>query len=96
MRSLDELINKEDPGWPLVKQWIDLAKNKVEILPKDSTNAEEALYKTQVTTRAPMGAIVYETGGLLVDNGWIRILGSGSVKLNRTLPDWNKGRERRE
>lgn len=92
MRSLDELINKEDPGWPLVKQWIDLAKNKVEILPKDSTNAEEALYKTQVTTRAPMGAIVYETGGLLVDNGWIRILGSGSVKLNRTLPDWNKGK----
>ncbi len=39
-----------------------------------------------------MGAIIYETGGILVDNGWIRILGSGNEKLNRTLPDWNKGK----
>jgi len=39
-----------------------------------------------------MGAIVYETGGILVDNGWIRILGSGSEKLKRSLPKWNKGK----
>ena len=32
------------------------------------------------------------TGGLLIDDGWIRILGSGNSKLNRTLPDWNKGK----
>jgi hypothetical protein len=37
-----------------------------------------------------MGAVVYMTGGLLIDDGWIRILGSGNEKLNRTLPDWNK------
>ena len=92
MRSTDELINKIDPGWVLVKQWIDSAKNKVEILPVDTAKARDALYKTQVTTRSPMGAVVYMTGGLLIDNGWIRILGSGSVKLNRTLPEWNKGK----
>ena len=39
-----------------------------------------------------MGAIIYETGGILVDNGWIRILGSGSEKMDRTLPNWNKGK----
>jgi hypothetical protein len=39
-----------------------------------------------------MGAIIYETGGLLVDNGWIRILGSGHKKLDRNLPEWNKGK----
>ena len=92
MRSTDELINKIDPGWVLVKQWIDSAKNKVEILPVDTAKARDALYKTQVTTRSPMGAVVYMTGGLLIDNGWIRILGSGSVKLNRTLPEWNMGK----
>ena len=92
MRSTDELINRIDPGWVLVKQWIDSAKNKVEILPVDTAKARDALYKTQVTTRSPMGAVVYMTGGLLIDNGWIRILGSGSVKLNRTLPEWNKGK----
>lgn len=92
MRSMDELINKADPGWTLVKEWIESAKNKVEILPVDTSKAKEALFKTQVTTHSPMGAVVYMTGGLLVDNGWIRILGSGSDKLNRSLPDWNKGK----
>lgn len=86
MRSLDELINNADPGWTFVKEWIDTAKNKVEILPVDAERANDALYKTQVTTRSPMGAIIYMTGGLLIDYGWIRILGSGSSKLNRTLP----------
>ena len=39
-----------------------------------------------------MGAIIYETGGILVDNGWLRILGSGNEKLDRTIPNWNKGK----
>jgi hypothetical protein len=92
MRSLNELINKADPGWTLVKEWIDSAKNKVEVLPVDTSRANDALYKTQVTTRSPMGAVIYMTGGILIDNGWIRILGSGSSKLDRTLPEWNKGK----
>ena len=39
-----------------------------------------------------MGAIVYETGGILIDHGWLRILGSGHTKLQRTLPGWNEVR----
>jgi hypothetical protein len=39
-----------------------------------------------------MGAVVYETGGLLIDGGWLRILGSGHPRLPRTLSGWNKGR----
>lgn len=92
LRPVDELINLTEPAWSLVQQWINVAKNKVEILSADSTKAKDALYKTQVTTRSPMGAIIYSTGGLLIDNGWIRILGSGHTKLNRTLPDWKKGK----
>lgn len=92
MRPVKELINKDDPGWVFVKEWIDSAKNKVEVLPVDSVKALDALYKTQVTTRSSMGSVVYTTGGILIDHGWIRILGSGSTKLSRTLPDWNKGK----
>ena len=92
MRPLSELINKEEPGWSNVSKWIKEARNVVEVLPKDSVRADSALFQTQVTTRSPMGAIVYETGGILVDHGWIRILGSGSDKLNRSLMDWNKGK----
>lgn len=88
----EKLINTTEPGWPLVKQWIDQAKNQVTVLPADSAAATEALYNTQVTTRSPMGAIVFSTGGLLIDHGWIRILGSGHTSLNRSLPGWNKGK----
>ncbi|MBL0738231.1 DUF2625 domain-containing protein [Flavobacterium sp. GN10] len=96
MRPLNELIDQTDSGWKLVKEWANTAKNKVEILPADPQKAKDALYNTQVTTSSPMGAIVYKTGGILIDNGWIRILGSGSQKLNRSLPDWNKGKSFKE
>ena len=39
-----------------------------------------------------MGSIIYETGGILVDHGWLRILGSGNSRLPRSLPSWNYGR----
>jgi hypothetical protein len=39
-----------------------------------------------------MGAVVYETGGILIDHGWLRVLGSGHERLTRTLPGWNEGR----
>lgn len=92
MRTLQELINIDEPGWAVVKPWIDLAKNNIEILPRTQKQAEEALVNTQVTTRSLMGAIVYETGGLIIDNGWIRILGSGCDRMKRSLPVWNKGK----
>ena len=92
MQSLDELINKTDPAWPLVQKWIDSAKNKIEVLAPDSTKAKEALYNAQVSTYSTLGAVIYNSGGIMVDNGWIRILGSGSAKLNRSVPEWNKGK----
>ena len=69
MRPLRELINTEEPAWPDVQQWIANAKNQVEVLPVNSADRESALLALQVTTRSPMGAIVYETGGLLIDHG---------------------------
>ncbi len=87
-RPLTELVSS-DPAWPMVKEWLSEAKNLVEVLPATAPQNAEALLATQVTTRSSMGSIIYETGGILVDHGWIRILGSGSSKLPRTLPDWN-------
>ena len=92
MRPLSELINTDDPAWPEVQQWIAEATNHVEVLPVDEVNRDSALLAIQVTTRSPMGAIVYETGGLLIDHGWLRILGSGHSRLPRSLASWNEGR----
>lgn len=92
-RPLLALINIQDPGWPLVQGWIETAKNKVQVLPKTAAQANRTLLAAQVTTRSPMGAVVYETGGILVDNGWLRILGSGSPGLSRDLMGWNKDKQ---
>ena len=93
-RPLSALINKQDPGWTLVSEWIKEAKNQVQVLPKNQARADSALFAAQVTTRSPMGAIIYETGGILVDNGWLRILGSGSSEMERDLMGWNKGKQK--
>ncbi|WP_174238686.1 DUF2625 domain-containing protein [Pedobacter sp. L105] len=96
MQSLDELVNKKDPSWPLIKKWIDSAKNKVEVLELDSAKAKEVLYNTQVSTYSTLGGVIYNTGGMMVDNGWVRILGSGSTRLNRSVSEWNKGKSIQE
>lgn len=91
MRTLKDLIS-DDPAWQLVREWISAASNRVEVLPASDPDRSRALEEMQVTTRSPMGAVIYETGGLLIDRGWLRILGSGHPQLPRTLPAWNKGR----
>jgi hypothetical protein len=91
-RSLQELLNTDEPAWPLVQSWLRDAANPVEVLPASDPARAEALVATQVTVRSPMGAVIYETGGLLVDHGWLRVLGSGHPRLPRSLPAWNLGR----
>jgi len=89
-RTLEELINTDEPAWEMVQEWIKEATNHIEVLPASEPARSEALLQTQVTTRSPMGAIIYETGGILVDHGFIRILGSGHhEKMQRSLPGWN-------
>ncbi len=92
MRTLEQLINTEDDGWSFVLDWKKEAKNSVEILPIQSKEkSENELLSSQVTTRSPMGAIIYHSGGILVDGGWIRILGSGNTNL-RGMMEWNLGK----
>jgi hypothetical protein len=93
VKELAELLNLDDPALPLLKQWIGETKRPVELLPPGASRAE-ALLATQVTTRSTLGAVVYETGGILIDHGWLRVLGSGHPRLSRTLPDWNRGRSK--
>jgi hypothetical protein len=90
-KTLNELVNPDDPGIALIREWISSADNPTEILtPSESRN--EVLLELQVTTRSTLGALAYDTGGVVVDHGWLRFLGSGHAKLNRTLSAWNRGR----
>lgn len=94
MRTLSELIDEEESAWPLVQQWIAEALVDVEVLPLDDPKAgEESLLGAQVTTRSPMGAIAFNSAGIFIDGGWLRVLGAGQhPRFRRSLPSWNQGR----
>jgi hypothetical protein len=91
MRTLEELVDLNDPAMPLVRQWLAEASLPFEVL-SASRNSGDVLTGLQVTTRSPMGAITYETGGVLIDHGWLRVLGSGHPKLPRNIVEWNINR----
>jgi hypothetical protein len=88
MRPLTELINEAESSLPFVTDCANKVPGRCELLPPSAT-AGDVLYRTQVTTRSPMGGIAYHTGGIIILGGWLRILGSGSPQIPRSLPDWN-------
>jgi hypothetical protein len=90
-RSLKELINTQEPAIDLLRQFVTDAEVPCELL-APGPERENALLYLQVTTRSPLGALAYDTGGILVDNGWLRWLGSGHEKLARTINQWNSTR----
>lgn len=91
MKSLEDLIESRDPALPLIKKMLGAATLSYQLLPP-STESGRVLSSLQITTRSTLGAIAYETGGLLIEHGWLRVLGSGHSQLPRNLVDWNNGR----
>jgi hypothetical protein len=83
-----ELISN-DPAMPLIRSWIDGNPRRIEILPCQPDHGEVSLVALQVTTRSPLGAIAHATGGIFIDDGWVRVLGAGSARLARTIAGWN-------
>ncbi|MFM2377387.1 MAG: hypothetical protein RLZZ165_2484 [Bacteroidota bacterium] len=92
MRSLQELISKDDPAWLSVLEWAEESDTVVELLEPDASRASAALTDLQQTTRSVLGAIVYHSGGIFIDHRWIRLLGSGSPEMPRAVIDWNLGK----
>jgi hypothetical protein len=74
-----------------IKLWAASAENRCEIL-SPSEASGKVLHDLQVSTRSTLGSVAYETGGILIDHGWLRFLGSGYSKLPRSVTDWNRGR----
>ncbi|MCL2716085.1 MAG: DUF2625 domain-containing protein [Alphaproteobacteria bacterium] len=80
-RTLDELQDRNDPGINLIREWLaQVDGNAAEILAPERALADATLLQLQVTTRSLLGAVVYETGGVIVDDGLLRILGSGTER----------------
>ncbi|MFD8210617.1 DUF2625 domain-containing protein [Streptomyces sp. NPDC059695] len=86
LRGLDELTEVEDPAWPRLQEELRASKVPVEVLEADPGRAEATLLTTQVTVRSYLGAFVLHAGGMLVDDGWLRVYGSPAAHNDRRLP----------
>lgn len=73
----------------MIQEWIAASPLDVKVLPAALEDGRRTLEALQISTRSPMGALAFHTGGLLVDHGWLRILGAGSTELPRALDLWN-------
>lgn len=91
MKNLQDLIDHHNPALPFIEEMLKDAALDFQLLPPSSKNAE-VLSGLQVSTRSTLGSIAYDSGGLIIDHGWLRVLGSGHPQLPRNLIDWNEGR----
>lgn len=80
LRSPDELINVEAPAWPWVRGLVDGASVDAALSPPPA-NPSTCIWALQVTAASTLGALAVHTGGIAVDNGWLRILGGGGSHL---------------
>jgi hypothetical protein len=74
LRTLAELTS-DDPRWPDVQRCIRAATRPVEVRRVEKAAGEAALVALQVTDRSALGALVRHTGGLILDDGWLRVFG---------------------
>lgn len=92
MKSLTELVREPESTMTLINSWVYDGNNVNQgiILPCNSKQGEEELVRLQISTHSTLGAIAYCTGGILFQNGWLRVIGSGHNQLPRTISSWNK------
>ncbi|MFI6258206.1 hypothetical protein F4558_003030 [Micromonospora profundi] len=92
MRPLIELVESDDPAWPEVEAAAAAAPYPVEVLAADARQADAELLRLQVTSRSWLGAVVHRSGGLVIDHGWLRVLGSGNKQRRlASLGEINEG-----
>ncbi|MET7401257.1 DUF2625 family protein [Dactylosporangium sp. NPDC005572] len=80
MRTVDNLTTVPAPAWPALEA--ELRSNpQIAVLPIAAPAGRDSLHRLQVTAGSRLGALALHTGGVLVDDGWLRVLGGGADGL---------------
>lgn len=87
--SADELMDQENHAWPELKALMDQGENTYTYVPAKPEMGKNTLHQLQVSTRSYLGAVAYETEGMVVDYGWITLLGAGGESVYGSLASWN-------
>ena len=88
MRTAEELISREEHAWSLVQESLQRGGGQVVIRAASVARGQRALAHLQVSTRSPLGAVALEADHIVIDHGWLRILGAGSKGV-WGLVEWN-------
>ncbi|ANZ41395.1 hypothetical protein BBK82_40985 [Lentzea guizhouensis] len=78
MRDIAELVDVDDPGWPVVAEAVP---SSCVVLPPDEAACRATLLQLQVTARSLLGAVVLNTGGMVLHHGWLRVYGGSGGAL---------------
>ena len=83
------LVSSDD-AITLIYSWCRDSPARCVVVVAVPSQGQRVLEHLQVSTRSPMGAVAFHTGGIVIDHGWLRVLGSGSPQVPRSLDSWNE------
>ena len=87
--SADELLDRDNRAWEELKELLDNGQNTYEYVSARPEDGADTLYRLQVSTKSYLGAVAYETEGMVFDHGWITLLGAGGESVFGSLTSWN-------
>ncbi|GGT10735.1 hypothetical protein GCM10010156_78320 [Planobispora rosea] len=77
---MGELVTVDDPAWPALLEEVTVSDVSTRTLPSEGTEqGRTCLHRLQVSARSWLGAMALHSDGLLVDHGWVRVLGGPSA-----------------
>lgn len=79
-RSADELLRTPDPAWPVLQGLLISAVPTVRVLNAVEADGRREIEALQVSARSFLGAAAYHLGAVLIDSGWLRVLGCGHAE----------------
>lgn len=96
VRSIEELTSAES-SWPFVLELLASSALASEVVGASPGEREDTLSSLQVSVRSVMGALAWNCGLVVIDHGWVRLIGAGFGAVPglhvETLSDPNSGRE---
>jgi Protein of unknown function DUF2625 len=82
IRPAEELAEVPDPAWLRWLELVQLAQAPVLVLPAARQTGLDVLFRLQVIAWSMLGAPAVNSGGMLADRGWVRLLGGGGCLLD--------------
>ncbi|WP_339224741.1 DUF2625 family protein [Paenibacillus sp. FSL H8-0332] len=87
--SVAELVDVENHAWEEIRELLSQGSRTYRLEAAEPEAAAQTLVRLQVSTKSYLGAIAYETGGIVFEHGWITLLGAGAEGIFGSLASWN-------